>query len=242
MALHSKKSALVASTAASGHGHGYWLRAASARSNATKEYSGRRLATSERRLCTRTYLLSAPCFYTQAGRPRANGASAPAGRSRRHPRPQIQQEKPRQHMASWTMHPRSPTHADAATSPRQNNARALELLLSNAAAARSGTARPWPWTMLHAGRLVTGQDKWGPTLALLLHCYCTSHAWTRPSRNLWVLGYNTATCCQDAFPIAPHVTPTIHAEPSRSMHTYCTANRRTDDATCARQRPRFPQA
>ena len=110
------KSALVASTAASmGLDIGF---AASARSNATKRVQRARLATSGG--YARTYLLCSLFLHSMLSRARQSrrlAAAAPAAAPR--------YNKKATTAYGFLDHP-LPTHADAATSPRQNNARALE--------------------------------------------------------------------------------------------------------------------
>lgn len=185
-------------------GHGYWLRGFGQEQGNKRVTAG--ASRDKRRLCTYVpALLLVFSLQAEPGEP-----IAPPRRQRRHPPPHTTRKG---HGGKWLLGPSSAspsprTHADAATSPRQNNARALELLLSNAAASsarHSGTAN----THGHGPcRLVghcpsetkgPGGQRW---CCRYRYCYCTSHAhaWTRRSRKLWVLGYNTATCCQDAFP------------------------------------------
>jgi hypothetical protein len=178
-------------------GHGYWLRPGATQQKSTARAS---LATSGGYARTSTCLLGFTLGGASQWRLRA-GSSRPTP-----PGPCRYNKKGHTAYMAWTI---SHTHA---AKPRQNNARALELLLSNNALSplRPQASAQWhhhhhtPWTMT-LGWSLPERDKANACCLPLLHC-STALVMDPRGRNLWALGYNTATCCRDAFPpMAWHV-------------------------------------
>lgn len=128
---------------------------------------------------------------------RANGASAPAAAA---PRPLAPADTTRKATRHTWLGP-SPTHmqpSQCKTMPEPWSSFCPTPQASASAQWHHHHHHPWTMTL---GWSLPERDKANACCLPLLHC-STALVMDPRGRNLWALGYNTATCCRDAFP--PH--------------------------------------
>lgn len=203
-------------------GHGYWLRPGATQQKSTARAS---LATSGGYARTSTCLLG----FTLGG---ASQWRLRAGSSR--PTPLAPADTTRKATRHTWLGP-SPTHMQPSQCKTMPEPWSSFCPITPSALSGASASAQWhhhhhhPWTMT-LGWSLPERDKANACCLPLLHC-STALVMDPRGRNLWALGYNTATCCRDAFPppwhgigMACHVIICL-----ADARTYC--NRRTD-ATC----------
>lgn len=207
-------------------GHGYWLRP-----GATQQKSTARASLLSRQAEVMRVPVPASLVLHSAGR--ANGASAPAAAA---PRPLAPADTTRKATRHTWLGP-SPTHMQPSQCKTMPEPWSSFCPITPSALSGASASAQWhhhhhhPWTMT-LGWSLPERDKANACCLPLLHWHCSTALVMDPrGRNLWALGYNTATCCRDAFPppwhgigMACHVIICL-----ADARTYC--NRRTD-ATC----------
>lgn len=165
----------------------------------------------KRRLCAYQYL--PPWFYTRRGEPMA------PPRRQQPPHPTLAPADTTRKATRHTWLGPSPTHmqpSQCKTMPEPWSSFCPTPQASASAQWHHHHHHPWTMTL---GWSLPERDKANACCLPLLHC-STALVMDPRGRNLWALGYNTATCCRDAFPpMAWHWHGmSCHNMPSRCTH------------------------